>query len=184
MAIAEQTRETAKATRAVEKNITLQFRPRLEVRVIVLTPGVFVPITGIGQEVSDWNIEYAVVNVGGTPAHVMESNLTIIVREGDLPAFPPYSNGRDSFGSFNVQPGEQPQRSMTLTSNEDIWRFVMVRKLIEAGGGVGNIYCVGFLQYRDDIGTSRRTAFYRYYNAQTQQFERIDKPPGHYEYTD
>ena len=179
-----QAKKTAEATEAMHKNITLQFRPRLEVRAMVLIPGDYIPVAGqsLEQEAEgEWKIEYVVANVGGTPAYVTGSNLTLVVPEGELPAFPPYNNERDSLGCFSVKPGEHTHRAMTLHDDTDMWRFRMLRQQVQGGStSTGNLFCLGFLQYRDEIGTSRRTAFCRRYDAQTQRFDRIENSDHEY----
>jgi hypothetical protein len=181
-----QAKKTAEATEAMHKNITLQFRPRLEVRAMVLTSGDYVPVAGqsLEQEADgEWKIEYIVANVGGTSAYITESNLTLIVQEGESPAFPPYNDQHDSLGSFSVKPGEHVRRAMTLRDEDDMWRFRMLRQQVQGGAtGTGNLLCLGFLQYRDEIGTSRRTAFCRRYEARTERFDRINN--SHHEYID
>jgi len=179
-----QAKKTAEATEAMHKNITLQFRPRLQVRAMILISGDYVPVAGQSleqEEEGEWKIEYIVANIGGTPAYVTESNLTLVVPEGELPAFPPYNNEHDSLGCFSVEPGEQTHRAMTLHRETDIWRFRMLRQEVQGGNtSSGKLFCLGFLQYRDEIGTSRRTAFCRRYEARTQRFDRIDNSDHEY----
>lgn len=183
LVIGWQSWETRRSAEATRKSITLQFRPRLIIRGMVLIPGKYVPVAGADQTGDEWKIEYVVANIGGTAACVSESNLTIVVPEGELPPFPPYSNARDSLGSFTVKPGEHQQRLVRLDDEKDIWRFRMLREYVEGGNpGPGNIYCLGFLQYRDEIGTSRRIAFCRRYDAHTQCFNGVGNPD--YEYSD
>lgn len=45
-----QAKKTAEATEAMHKNITLQFRPRLQVRAMILISGDYVPVAGQSLE--------------------------------------------------------------------------------------------------------------------------------------
>jgi hypothetical protein len=181
--------ETRRSAKAARDSIVLTFRPKLIIRGIALIPGNYIPVTG-GPQTEDgakpFRIECVIANVGGTTAHITESNLTIFVpadeRDG-LPTFPPYSDARDSLGrSFATKPGEHQERLVAL-GQRDASRFTMLRVLTNGGAtGPGNIFCFGFIQYRDKIGTSRRSAFCRHYDAQTGRFDRVEN--SDYEYAD
>jgi hypothetical protein len=62
-------------------------------------------------------------------------------------------------------------------------RFLLLRNIRAGGGGQRGarvIYCLGFIQYRDDLMISRRTAFFFGYALATERFERVDNPDYNY----
>jgi hypothetical protein len=175
----------AKVARA---SVIATLRPKLVIRGIELVEGNLIEADGVKRVEDDlqWQIKYVVANTGGTPAHVTESNLTVapIDRiEGKLPTFPPYSKKRDSLGCFTVEPGEYKEELLKLDAMPDTERLRMLRAMRRGGSDTtGKVYCLGFIQYRDDVGTKRRTAFCLHYDVQTDRFDRVDDP--NYEYAD
>ena len=194
LAIAERTRETAIAAKAAADNIVFTHRPKLRFRGIGLIPraGHFVEHEdGTATDMVPWEIQYVVANVCGTDAHVTESNLTLLhinlTQDGLFPEFPPYTGQSDSMGRFSVRPGEHLERRVAL-DEMDKMKLGVLRRLVETGANVtaGNLYCLGYIQYRDDAGVSRRTAFFRHYDAQSERFVRDKWPeaPDYYDYAD
>jgi hypothetical protein len=172
----------------MDKTMVLTFRPKLIIRGIALIPGRLVEIAGTTDVEDDlvWQIQYVVANTGGVAAHVTASNLTITKIEmvdGALPTFPPYSGSRDSMGTFTVQPGEHKEGFIKLDRYTDTGRFRLLRAVREGGSTTpGNLYCLGFIEYRDAAAVKRRTAFCLHYDAQTERFERVGNPA--FEYAD
>lgn len=199
--IDKQAVETARAAKATEDsakaaadNIILTHRPKLVIRGIGLVPGKYVEGES-GTTIQDdvqWQVKYIVANVGGTEAHVTDSNLTIThinVVDGELfPEFPPYSESRHSMGVFTIKPGEHQERMVVLDQEPDTMRLRILKQMVRKGSlhTSGTAYLLGFIQYRDNAGVSRRTAFFRHYDAQTERFRRDKYPetPDSYEYAD
>ncbi|MFZ1009839.1 MAG: hypothetical protein WAN65_23585 [Candidatus Sulfotelmatobacter sp.] len=180
--------EMAKTAALAEKTLVLQFRPHLKIRGIGLIVGSHIPIAGSLEELSesDWKIELMVANPGGTTTHVVASNVTVFVQQGFWPPFPPYSPERASLGQVSIAPGEHRALRVVL-SQRDAARFTLLKLQVERGSGAaaGNVYCVGFIDYRDDVGVVRRTAFFRNCHIQSESFVKVNiEATREYEYED
>ncbi|MGB8770748.1 MAG: hypothetical protein WCC92_14105 [Candidatus Korobacteraceae bacterium] len=181
-----------RSAKAATDNIVFTHRPRLVIRGIGLVPGKYVGGESTVQDDVQWQVQYIVANIGGTAAHITDSNLTITqinIVDGELfPEFPPYSERRDSMGVFTVKPGEHQEQMVVLDERPDTQRLRVLRKMVQSGSlhTAGTAYLLGFIQYLDDAGVSRRTAFFRHYDAQTERFRRDKYPetPDYYEYAD
>ncbi len=151
--------------------------------------GIIVEVAGARQIQDDvnWSIQLSIANAGESEAHVTEGNLTITkttpFTDGFveiMPTFPPYSEQRDSLGNFAIEPGEHHERSVRLDSDTTT-RFRILGHVRAGGGGAAqNVYFLGFLQYRDKINISRRTAFCFRYDVKSARFERVDNPDFNY----
>ena len=172
----------------MEKTLVMQFRPKLIIRGIDVVPQKYRE-TNLGTRQVDedvaWNVECVIANTGGTVAHVMESNVTVskIGAPGErLPAIPPYGSSHNCFGEFDIGDGEQRTVRFAL-SPDDTMRFKTAQRLlIDSNINSVNNYCLGFIYYRDDVGTCRRTAFCLLYDSERDCFDRVDNP--NYEYSD
>jgi hypothetical protein len=181
--------ETRRSADAAKTIAISTLRPKLIIRGVALLPGRYVEIAGERKVEDDlvWQIECLIANIGGTTAHVTESNLTVALIEetnGRLPTFPPYDDSRNALGTFTIKPGEHKQVQVPLTPEKNTFRFRLMRTMREGGnlGSGGNMYCLGFLQYQDAAKIERRTAFCLHYDARTECFNRVGNPD--YEYAD
>jgi hypothetical protein len=156
----------AASAKAADRNIALAFRPRLVVRRISL---------------DKWNIhefgeiQFIVANVGVSPGKIVESNATIhVLRQGTLPAIPPYSDSFNSMGNPTVDPGPGiPEKAMTVmpvTDHEYDRVF---------GAPRGRLYLIGYIVYDGEAGR-QHMAFGREYDNGTKRFGPVTDP--NYEY--
>jgi len=161
---------------AMERTLIATFRPKLVVRGIKFNPGSIVVAGPPG------NIQYIVANSGGSTAHVVDSNLTVDRLPSPLPQIPPYSSDRGILGTFDILAGEYQERTFNLDANQNF--RIRSTQIMRAGGGQGltDIHFFGFVQYRDETGTPRRTGFCRRFDLGSQRFLAVDDPE--YEYSD
>jgi hypothetical protein len=174
-----------KATRVIA---VATLRPKLNIRGIALVQGTLVPVVDGTQVVEDamaWQIECLIANVGGSVAHVTESNLTVAtidIQDRNLPVFPPYGASLNWLDKCDISPGEHKQ-IMAELGESNTMAFRILAHMHRGGGHViSNRFCLGFIQYRDDAKVERRTAFCFRYHVGTQSFERITEP--NYDYAD
>ena len=180
--------------KAAVDNIVYTHRPKLRIRGIGLIPqaGTFKEmVDGTVKDQVAWQLTFIIANIGGTDAHVTESNLTLLninLKDGLFPEFPQYSDRKDSMGEFGViKPGEHWVQHILL-DDMDSMKLAVLRRMVESGAlhTAGTLYCLGYIQYRDDTGVSRRTAYMRHYDATSERFLRDKHPetPEGYDYED
>jgi hypothetical protein len=86
---------------------------------------------------------------------------------------------------FSLRPGELKEEFVEL-GIDVTHRLVHLEMCLAQGVNnpimVGEIFLTGRVDYRDDTGAVRRTAFHRSYNQETKRFSIVDDPD--YEYSD
>lgn len=102
-------------------------------------------------------IQFIVANVGGSPAYIFDSNSTVLATDNwDLPAMPPYQDyGNDRIGRHTLPSGTSVSITVDGKGPPPIKDLTMLRK------DRIRILLLGYIQYRDDSGNIRRTAFCR-----------------------
>lgn len=162
--------------------------PRIIVRRVSLDEGSGSAAGGISRP---WKIEYIIANTGLGKATVFEGNATVAVLENGLPAKPPFDDGIDLPYPITLETGQSTPESVYLedailaavrnkiaTASWDKPASEVLGKPVSATPNC--IYFLGYLLYRDDIGTVRRTAFCRLYDFRTKRFTIVQDPD--YEY--
>lgn len=144
-------------------------RPRLRVRHFTLGPN---DVTA-GNYVEG---EFEVVNIGGAKAQIINSHCEVF-RSVDLPLKRPYL-GRDPSHAV-------PGNPIIEAGSSEIGTFVSEAPLPSPGTGPhGTItYVMGWIDYSDDNGTRRRTAFCREHRSRDKgrRFFASDNPDYDYE---
>jgi hypothetical protein len=122
-------------------------------------------------------LQFIVANVGGSPAHILESNFTIMAGTiTDLPAIPPYTDfGNEFLGTPTFESGTS--KPFTAT---DPGAIVPSDKTRIYDGGL-RYRLLGYIQYRDDSGNIRRTAFCREKKPTQHRFLTVNDPDYEYE---
>jgi len=182
-----QTIETRKAAEAAKLAAIATLRPKVKIRGIAIIPGQIVRVAE-QDEVQSWQIKVGFANSGGSGANVVASNLTITKTDAfsegfqiAMPASPPYDDVMDFFGRFSLRPGEHIDKFRILDVGTAV-RLKIHDYIRAGGGGTGReIYWLGFVQYKDDLGISRRTAFAFRYDLGSKAFIRVDNPDWNYE---
>jgi hypothetical protein len=172
----EQMRITRDSLHLAKEEFIATHRPRLIVRSVTLLPPRHpsLPIEP-GEPIQ---IEWAVVNVGNTPAKIIEGNATHLVGGQSFNARTPYSSERNNMTGIALIPGGA-YTFVLQADGVDVQNPAQL-DIISRGGMV--IYFFGFIMYQDDIGNVRRTAFCRRYDPIVGRFRLVDDPD--YEYTD
>jgi len=187
MAIAEQTKQTARAANISERAVIASLRPRLEVKHVFLVPDK--TITGRPEDGDEWRIGCVIANVGGSKADIAESNMTITTLgvgtlDGLLPPVPPYGTAY-SFRPFVIESGERRKETVALGANmEGMDLRVTYYAARKRGSAIETnpIICFGFFRYQDESGVFRLTGFGWSWNAYDMSFRRLNHP--NYEYAD
>jgi len=128
-----------------------------------------------------WKIQYIVANTGRGKASIFEGNATVAEVEKGLPAIPPFDDEGDFSGTFDLIAGESTPQFVYL-KREVVDAF---QSAIMIDGGKleykKSIYFFGYVQYRDQIGIVRRTAFCRLFDLKSRRFVAVADPD--YEYS-
>lgn len=191
-------RSTEKLWTATEKSIDLArqefisaHHPKLIVRRVSLhqnhrgnrITGIEHASAGVEYEVT--GVEYIVANVGSTRATIIESNATIYVNElypgivnPGLGAMPPYDDDSQSIGVVAFEAGES---GPFVEHSEVITADLLYDTRAESPVTPKRLYFLGYILYKDEIGTVRRTAFCRIYDHGSTRFFAIDD--AEYEYS-
>jgi hypothetical protein len=174
------TRRQAHLTRELLKisrdEFTSSHPPRIVVRRVSLDRGSI----AIDPISSQWKIQYIIANTGRGAATIFEANATVKKISGVLPAIPPFDDAGDIPMPFRLAPGESIPWIVDLDLNGPIIQSIRMGEA--QGDGISDVYFFGYLQYRDNIGIVRRTAFCRRYIISMQRFTVVPDPD--YEYGD
>lgn len=161
------------ATTAQKTLLTTQ-RPKLIVRNVVIRAPNPPAIQG-GIELFhpryEVNGQLYVVNVGGTVAITKECWCWGIAIKGELPMEPPYEGGTGYPLTRNLRPGEP----MPITFR-NLKEIGPEGPLIRQGSDGWGFYVIGWIEYADDLGLIRRTAFCRKWDADRRRLIAIDNP--------
>lgn len=162
-----------------QKTLVLTQRPKLIVRnIVVKTPGDPLRQTAPFQPGYSVEGEFEVVNIGGTPATITASGCSVFWDDAPLPMHRPYArNSPTNPVSGNLQPGTSVSgRFMSDTPMDQQATAILQASMHWA------IYVMGWIEYKDDLGFIRRTAFCRRYDANRRRFFPVDDPD--YEHAD
>jgi hypothetical protein len=157
----QQARLTRKSIELARKEFVCSQRPRLRVRNIIVShppkfPRKASPIFTTGKHLK---CEFFVSNIGGTPAEITESLAMIFQSSCGLPMRRPYEgrNGNLLVPLGSLAPGQSAP--LGFLSEEAIGNGAETigTKVISAV----RLFVMGWIEYRDDIGIVRKTAFCR-----------------------
>lgn len=172
------------------KSLVLTQRPRLHIRRIVieepsyaarfLSPVAQEPVFKPGTEVSG-TVE--VIN-NGNGAGTVRASYCRVLNAGDperLPRENPYDSaaGASLISKASLAPG---QAALGHFKGKGPSTFQVRYSGQSAAGGTLNLYLTGWIDYADELGLVRRTAFCRRYHSDWDRFVKVDDPD--YEYTD
>ncbi len=144
----------------MKKQFIASRRPRIRVKHVLIDSEIWQ-----GEKIY---IRFVVTNVGEGEAEILECNVVTLVipSNSDLPPLPPFS----PHTGFNPQHNKLPSgitydfpklisRKEELTDAEN----AAIRK------GKSKLYCFGYVQYRDELGGIRKTAFCRVLSVPARQ---------------
>ena len=112
----------------------------------------------------------SISNTGKTTATIRRMSIKFERLNKPLPV-PSYSN--PNVIEQTIASGD------TVTKSCDVGAFVVDCSIDRE---VNDLYFFGYIDYRDDIGTIRRTAFCRLYNRETKRFTKVDDEDYEYSY--
>jgi hypothetical protein len=155
-------RTIERQTEAIERNLILQFRPKIVAR---------------GGMLDDGKVWLKITNIGGSPARVVTCKIeTVLLAEGrdmrgylkgpnDIPAGTILSAGENKALTKQID----PDLLATISDIDKICR--------EIPGSISTrqIYCAGKIEYADDLGITRTTGIYRRYKAGNGRFYPSDE---------
>jgi hypothetical protein len=156
-----QARLIRKSIDLARDELVANYRPRLRVRNIVITPtneantrelGIFhpnMPVSG----------QFYVVNVGGSAATITQSRCIVFWNDGGLPMKRPYegATGDNQVPRIKLEPG---QSTLGLFMSED----ALDQRANTIGTNVIHalhLFVMGWIEYTDDRQIKRRTSFCR-----------------------
>lgn len=170
---------TKEATELTRQSIVLAHRPRLLVKNIIVR----VPegrkdrhTERLAETLADSGGEMYVVNIGRTKAKMTQMHSEVLIG-AQLPMVPPYDGKAGAAVDISIPPG-----------GHRWFRFPSERYRHERGVNQINQYgehlwVLGWLEYTDDLGNPRRTAFCRDWSTTTERFSPVKDDPD-YEYAD
>lgn len=154
-------------------------RPRLVVRRVSVVEN-----NGI------YGIQYFIHNIGDSRATIVKvsDRVWLPTQTENLPAIPDYEESRDMntilnsgqwMGGLHTPTTINQERlGLVFGYNNVIKEMPSLSNLQEDGG----ILFLGFIEYEDQVGTTRNTAFLRQFDFKTERFNAINHPD--YEYQD
>jgi hypothetical protein len=179
--IERQTKATEDAVKISQAALVSTFRPKLIIRSLRIYPD-----AATVDDVKRCRVGYDLVNIGGTVAHVVQREVCVHYNKGwggeDVGNV---SNAEESEKGFSLKPGEFREEFVEL-GTEVAQRLGHLEVRLAQGVNnpvmVGEIFHTGRVEYRDDTGATRRTAFHRSYNQETKRFSVV--ADSDYEYSD
>ena len=183
--IEKQTKATEEAATAARDGVKIAqvtlvstFRPKLIVRSLSIDRD-----TSQVADAKPCRLRHDLVNVGGTVAHVIHSEVCVHYHKGW--SGENASNTSESKEEFSLQPGEYKEVIVELGTEIEQRLSSLEMRLAQGVDNptmVGEIFLTGRIEYRDGVGAKRRTAFHRCYNQATKRFSVVADPD--YEYSD
>jgi hypothetical protein len=173
---------TAKSIALSRDEFISSQRPKLRVRNVVFTGQSFNEGFGRPRMPSG---QFYVVNVGGTRAHIIDSLTMTSWCPTRLPMRRPYE-GMDGNGAVPIQTLEPGEPGVGIFGSD----FTLTRGQWQEMGrpiGAGNLCVLGWVDYKDDRGFRRRTAFCREFRSVELdapgegRFVPVDDPDYEYE---
>jgi hypothetical protein len=123
-------------------------------------------------------IEFTIVNTGDAAITGFSCNTIILYLKGigAIHGIPIFDPDTASTSDASLQIGEGKNILVLEAANLD------PKQLKDITSGSEILHLIGYVVYRDKVGTTRRTGFFRYYDRERRRFRVIDDPE--YEYQD
>ncbi len=159
--------------------VILQFRPKLIVRharVIKFSDNAG---DGVFIEPVRCTVVFQIVNVGGTPAHVVGGDIHMLSARFDDPELELEDSTHVGISERTLQAGERENLEFHLNT-----RIPYDSRWVEIHEGLSShsIYLLGEIWYRDDLGIPRQTGIHRRLNPTNKLLE--TKKDAEEEYSD
>ncbi len=115
-----------------------------------------------------YQIEFIYLNEGDSRAHIKEIG-TVLIK----------GNNRWNYGARKVR-FDVEQSAEILRSGEDRTQFTKCN--FDWDSKDDNWFCIGYIEYQDDLGNKRMTGFCRRWNSQNMTWDRDDNEELEYSY--
>jgi hypothetical protein len=125
-------------------------------------------------------IQFFIDNIGGSNATISRDNLTFTKLGTPLPVLLPFSSEFHRLPAEILKPGEGTTGLLCLDAetdnslNEQWWE--------PPDDHASDFYFFGYIDYLDNIGTTRRIAFCRQFNPTTRRFTAVKDDDYEYSY--
>jgi hypothetical protein len=158
------------ALRDTRQSFVLSQPPRLIVRNVTVRQPTTMTFMASGGDTKNQPItgQFYVANVGGTRASIRE--VYSMLGCGPLPMERPYETLRGNSIDIQLLPGQSTPIVFPTTVGDV---FDGGPSKVQIPGG-GNGYIIGWVEYGDDAGNRRRTAFCRRWDTIIQRFYAVD----------
>ena len=165
------TEAAAKQALLLEKSFVFTHRPKLIVRNVVMKRGIADGEDDPFYENAHLAGQFYVQNVGDTRATVVESGCWVFWKHKEqplsgLPMMRPYE-GKNGNNPVSVGMTLQPGEALTAIFQSDDFLASEAQRVRE---GNWPLYVMGWIEYADDAGTRRRTAFCRKFDKARRRF--------------
>lgn len=144
--------------------------PKLRVHSIYLEKFDSIPDFTNGSPQITHQVHYSIDNIGGSTATITRISVTFERLNEPLPV-PSYSGPK--LAKKTIACGEN------ITESCDVGVYVVDCSIDR---GLDDLYFFGYIDYLDDVGTNRRTAFCRRYIQETKRFAKVDDEDYEYSY--
>jgi hypothetical protein len=163
----------------MERQLILTQRPKIIVRGFYFNEIHAGESTATGIKVGSRCFgRFFIANSGGSDAHINEiyRMVWIVPVDGPLTAKPVYENQVAEHHKITIRPGQA-----------GMWEFGRADALLpetrqDLHFGNAKLYVIGWIDYSDDLGISRRMAFCRRYHPSKDRF--LPKRDAYYEYSE
>lgn len=180
MAIAEQTKHTARAADIANKTLISTLRPKLIIRKIEIHRGTGIPTIGM-PDADPWKVNFVFANIGRGQAHILDYGFAISRLESEHATEISYINGNAEPIPFFLEPGEDRQLSIDIDGELiSILRHIGTDGLARGYQKTDHIYFFGSARYTDDLGTIRNLEACRHYDNASTRFKAVDDPDRDY----
>jgi hypothetical protein len=178
----EASREQSKIA---SETLTMQFRPRLIVRNVVVIPLIQGDRTLLFNKNEFLKGQFDVANVGNNIARVTESFCTVHWQKGPLPMIRPYqerdANDPISKGTV-IKGGEWGTVDFISERPLDIDHAELGTSGFEGlTPRVWHLWIMGWIEYDDRLGFGRQISFCRVYDSATDRFVAVEDPDYEHE---
>jgi hypothetical protein len=162
---AEATQESVKIS---GKALVAQFRPKVVVRSLTLTPSSVAEFDHKGIGV--WEIEAAIVNKGDTPANVTMCSMEVFW-ERHFPDISRVAIESSEWNTFSIDPGEVYKLVLPIKWAEFRISMTVLERVAKDGDPQYEFpVCFGHVLYTDDNGHKRETAWHRKWEIANRRF--------------
>ena len=158
-----------KSIELIKQEFVATHRPKLRVHSIFLKK-IDPPPKLIGGSNKDHQLYYSVSNIGESPATITKKSMVFKRLKHPLP-IPSYSD--PNLSKKTIACGESISGSLSV-------EHFLISQAEERE--LDDLYFFGYIDYLDNIGTTRRTAFCRRYIHETKRFTKVDDEDYEYSY--